>query len=159
MGRVIDAIEELEILDDTLIYYIIGDNGASAEGTINGAFNEMANFNGMAALETPEFMLSKLLRARYADLVQPLRRAAGPGPWTPPTSGPSRSPRTGVAPVTAPSSTGPGRHRRAGRHPIAVLSRHRRGPDHPRSGWHPEPLSVERRAAVPHRGDQHALQP
>jgi hypothetical protein len=43
-------------MDDTLIYYIIGDNGASAEGTINGAFNEMANFNGMAALETPEFM-------------------------------------------------------------------------------------------------------
>ena len=60
VGRVIDAIEELEILDDTLIYFIIGDNGASAEGTINGAFNEMANFNGMAALETPEFMLSKV---------------------------------------------------------------------------------------------------
>jgi hypothetical protein len=57
---VIDAIADLGILDDTLIYYIIGDNGASAEGTLNGAFNEMANFNGMAALETPEFMLSKM---------------------------------------------------------------------------------------------------
>jgi arylsulfatase len=43
-----------------IIYIIIGDNGASAEGTLNGAFNEMANFNGMAALETPEFMLSKV---------------------------------------------------------------------------------------------------
>jgi arylsulfatase A-like enzyme len=31
-GRVIDALEELGILDDTLVYYIIGDNGASAEG-------------------------------------------------------------------------------------------------------------------------------
>lgn len=60
VGRVVEAIEELGILDDTLIYYIIGDNGASAEGTMNGAFNEMANFNGMAALETPEFMLSKM---------------------------------------------------------------------------------------------------
>ena len=60
VGRVIDAIEDLGILDDTLIYYIIGDNGASAEGTMNGAFNEMANFNGMAALETPEFMMSKM---------------------------------------------------------------------------------------------------
>jgi arylsulfatase A-like enzyme len=59
-GRVIDAIEDLGVLDNTLIYYIIGDNGASAEGTMNGAFNEMANFNGMAALETTEFMLSKL---------------------------------------------------------------------------------------------------
>jgi arylsulfatase A-like enzyme len=60
VGRLIDAIEDLGILDDTIIYYIIGDNGASAEGTINGAFNELANFNGMAALETPEFLLSKL---------------------------------------------------------------------------------------------------
>jgi arylsulfatase len=59
-GRVIDAIADLGILEDTLIYVIIGDNGASAEGTLNGAFNEMANFNGMAALETPEFMLSKM---------------------------------------------------------------------------------------------------
>lgn len=58
VGRIIDAIDELGILDNTLIYYIIGDNGASAEGTPNGAFNEMANFNGMAALETPEFMRS-----------------------------------------------------------------------------------------------------
>ena len=60
VGRLIDAIEDLGILDDTIIYYIIGDNGASAEGTLNGAFNEMANFNGMAALETPEFMISKM---------------------------------------------------------------------------------------------------
>ena len=60
VGRVIDSIEELGLLDNTIIYYIIGDNGASAEGTLNGAFNEMANFNGMAALETPEFMASKL---------------------------------------------------------------------------------------------------
>jgi arylsulfatase len=60
VGRVLDAIEDLGIMDDTLIYCIIGDNGASAEGTLHGAFNEMANFNGMAALETTEFMLSKL---------------------------------------------------------------------------------------------------
>ena len=60
VGRLIDTLEDLQILDDTLIYYIIGDNGASAEGTLNGAFNELANFNGMAALETPEFMMSKM---------------------------------------------------------------------------------------------------
>ena len=60
VGRLIDALDDLEVLDDTIVYYIIGDNGASAEGTLNGAFNEMANFNGMAALETPEFMLSKM---------------------------------------------------------------------------------------------------
>jgi arylsulfatase len=60
VGRVIEAIEGLGIMDDTLIFVIIGDNGASAEGTLHGTFNEMANFNGMAALETPEFMLSKM---------------------------------------------------------------------------------------------------
>ena len=60
VGRLIDAIGDLGVLDDTIVYYIIGDNGASAEGTVNGAFNEMANFNGMAALETPAFMVSKM---------------------------------------------------------------------------------------------------
>jgi arylsulfatase A-like enzyme len=60
VGRLIDTLEDLEVLDDTIVYYIIGDNGASAEGTVQGAFNEMANFNGMAALETPEFMRGKM---------------------------------------------------------------------------------------------------
>ncbi len=58
IGRLLDVLEP--VMDNTLIYLIIGDNGASAEGTLQGAFNEMANFNGMAAIETPEFMLSKL---------------------------------------------------------------------------------------------------
>ncbi len=60
VGRIIDALEDLEILDDTLVYYIIGDNGASAEGTIRGAFNEMSNFNGMAEVETTEFLISRV---------------------------------------------------------------------------------------------------
>jgi len=60
VGRVIDAVEELGIMEDTLIYYIIGDNGASAEGTLNGAFNEMASFNGAADLETSEYMVSMM---------------------------------------------------------------------------------------------------
>jgi arylsulfatase len=60
VGRLVDALKDLEVLDDTLIYYIIGDNGASAEGTPNGCFNEMATLNGMAGIETPEFLLSKI---------------------------------------------------------------------------------------------------
>ena len=60
VGRVVDAIAELGALDDTLVYVIIGDNGASAEGTVNGAFNELAYFNGMPDIETPEFMTSKM---------------------------------------------------------------------------------------------------
>ena len=60
VGRLLDAIEDLGILENTLVYYIIGDNGASAEGTLNGTYNEMINFNGAAALETPEFMMERL---------------------------------------------------------------------------------------------------
>ena len=60
VGRLIDTLAELHALDDTLVYYIIGDNGASGEGTLNGCFNELAVLNGMAGLETPELLTSKL---------------------------------------------------------------------------------------------------
>jgi len=60
IGRLFDTLKNLEILDDTLIYYIFGDNGASAEGTLNGCFNEMCIANGLTALETSEFLMSKI---------------------------------------------------------------------------------------------------
>jgi arylsulfatase A-like enzyme len=60
VGRLVDALEDLGVLEDTLIYYVIGDNGASAEGTINGTFNEMFMFNGAGALETPEFVAAHI---------------------------------------------------------------------------------------------------
>jgi arylsulfatase len=60
IGRLVDALDELGVLEDTLVYYIIGDNGASAEGTVQGSFNELLMLNGAAALETTEFMKSKI---------------------------------------------------------------------------------------------------
>src|SRR4029450_996892 len=42
VGRLLADLEKLNILDDTLVYYIIGDNGASAEGTLTGAHNAIA---------------------------------------------------------------------------------------------------------------------
>ncbi len=47
VGRLLDAIEEMGDLDNTLIFYIWGDNGASMEGTITGSFNEMTFLNGV----------------------------------------------------------------------------------------------------------------
>ena len=47
IGRVIQAVDELGKLDNTLVIYISGDNGASAEGTMNGTPNEVAMFNGV----------------------------------------------------------------------------------------------------------------
>ena len=50
VGRLIDAISATGELDNTLIFYIVGDNGTSAEGGMNGLYNEMTYFNGQ--LET-----------------------------------------------------------------------------------------------------------
>ena len=60
VGRLFETLEKLGIFDDTLIYYIIGDNGASAEGSINGCFNEMSYFNMLQSLETPEYLTERL---------------------------------------------------------------------------------------------------
>jgi arylsulfatase len=60
VGRLFDSFEKLNILENTLIYYIIGDNGASAEGSLNGCFNEMSYFNGLQSLETPEYLMERL---------------------------------------------------------------------------------------------------
>ena len=60
VGRLIDALQELEVLADTLVYYIVGDNGASAEGTPQGCFNELIVLNGAGGLETTEFMASRI---------------------------------------------------------------------------------------------------
>jgi len=55
IGRLYSALEEIGQVDNTLFIYIVGDNGASAEGQMNGTFNEMSFFN--AAPETVEGML------------------------------------------------------------------------------------------------------
>jgi len=47
VGRVVDAIRQLGQLNNTLVIYIVGDNGASAEGTAQGSLNEMAMMNGI----------------------------------------------------------------------------------------------------------------
>ena len=48
IGRVIDAVGETGQLDNTLVIYILGDNGTSAEGGMNGMYNEYTYFNGVA---------------------------------------------------------------------------------------------------------------
>jgi arylsulfatase A-like enzyme len=51
VGRLIDTLEELGVLDDTLVYYIIGDNGT---------FNELLTLNGLSDVETAESMASRI---------------------------------------------------------------------------------------------------
>jgi len=55
IGRLVDAVRDIGQLDNTLVFYIVGDNGASAEGGMNGLYNEMTYFNGIP--ETVEDVL------------------------------------------------------------------------------------------------------
>ena len=57
IGRVIQAVEDMGKLDNTLIIYISGDNGTSAEGTLEGTFNQMTAYNGILTLPEAEQML------------------------------------------------------------------------------------------------------
>src|SRR5216117_1808758 len=47
VGRLVNALQEMGVLDNTLFIYIVGDNGASAEGGPEGAYNEMMALNGI----------------------------------------------------------------------------------------------------------------
>lgn len=58
VGRIVDELEKLGRLDDTLIVYILGDNGASAEGGAEGTLNEFAQYNSVP--ETVAFMLERI---------------------------------------------------------------------------------------------------
>jgi len=58
VGRIIDTLEETGQLEHTLVFYEIGDNGASGEGTPYGVFNEMTSLNGQK--ENPSYVLKHL---------------------------------------------------------------------------------------------------
>ena len=57
IGRVIQAVDDMGKLDNTLIIYISGDNGTSAEGTLEGTPNQMTAYNGILKLPEAELML------------------------------------------------------------------------------------------------------
>ena len=79
VGRVLDAIEAMGELDDTVVIYIWGDNGASMEGTLTGTFNELTMQNGIPL--TPEQQLALIqqyggLEAWGSELTAPHCAAA-----------------------------------------------------------------------------------
>ena len=56
VGRLVQGLQEMGVMDNTLFIYIVGDNGASAEGGPEGAYNEMMALNGIistAAINNP----------------------------------------------------------------------------------------------------------
>ena len=79
VGRVIDAIEDLGELDNTLIIWIWGDNGASMEGTITGSFNELTMQNGIPLTDEMQLQLTEMyggLDAWSSSLMAPHYGAA-----------------------------------------------------------------------------------
>lgn len=58
VGRLVDALVDLEVWNDTMFVYVTGDNGASAEGTLNGAWSSPSFQNGVN--EDPEWLLEHM---------------------------------------------------------------------------------------------------
>jgi arylsulfatase len=58
VGRLVEAIQELGAWENTLFFYVVGDNGASAEGTIHGAWSSPSFQNGVP--EDPEWLLEHI---------------------------------------------------------------------------------------------------
>ena len=140
VGRLLDAVEEMGDLDNTLIFYIWGDNGASLEGTTTGSFNEMTFLNGVDP--RPQ-------AAARADREVRRHRAVGRRPHGSAHRGRLGLGRQHAVPVGQADGEPPGRDAqpagrrvarqdRGGRRPaLAVHALHRHRPDHPRSGRDP----------------------
>jgi arylsulfatase len=57
VGRLVNALEDIDQIDNTLFIYIMGDNGSSGEGGLEGTFNELIHMNGIFDEETIQSML------------------------------------------------------------------------------------------------------
>ena len=154
VGRLIDALQELEILDDTLVYYIIGDNGASAEGTPQGCFNELIVLNGAGGLETTEFMASRIDKFGTPEAYN--HYAVGwahamdtPYQWTKQVASHWGGTRNGTI------VHWPQRLPRPGRGPLPVQPRDRRRRDRPRRGRPARAAERARRPAAAAARPQH----
>ena len=119
------------ILDDTLVYYIIGDNGASAEGTPDGCFNELVVAQRRRRHRDDRVHGLEDRQVRDPRGLQPLRRGLGPrdGHALPVDQAGrlalGRHPQRHDRPLAR-------RHQGQGRDPLPVPPRHRRRADHPR---------------------------
>ena len=60
IGRIVDAIDEMGELENTVVIWIWGDNGASMEGTLTGTFNELTTLNGIPL--TPEEQIGLIFK-------------------------------------------------------------------------------------------------
>ena len=134
IGRVIQAVEDMGQLDNTLIIYISGDNGASAEGSPKGTPSEVLQFNGIELPVAPQMKFFDVWNTQYAysHFAVPWAWAFDtPYKWTKQIPSFFGGTRQGMA------ISWPARDQGQGRRPLAVPSRHRRRADIARGHWHP----------------------
>lgn len=67
VGRIVEALGELGALDNTLVIYILGDDGASAEGSAQGMFSETPSADGHSPRESAEFLIERLEKLGTPD--------------------------------------------------------------------------------------------
>jgi arylsulfatase A-like enzyme len=72
IGRVVQAIEDLGVLDNTLIIYITGDNGSSGNGGRNGRFNTVTSYNGLPESIDDQFGHLADFGGPHSDMTPPL---------------------------------------------------------------------------------------
>ena len=155
IGRVIQAVEDMGKLDNTLIIYISGDNGTSAEGSHDRhARTRWPRFNG---IDVPVAEQLKFYDAWGSRQTYPHMSVAGPGRSTRRSSGPSRSPRTSAARARAWRSPGRTRIKDAGgirnqfHHVIDIV------PTILEATGIPAPVDGRRHRAEADRGREHGL--
>ena len=99
VGRLVAQLEAIGALENTLFFYIVGDNGSSAEGGPEGTYNEMMALNGIVG--KAEQMMEHIDDVGRSDHLPALRHRLGVGDATRRSSGRSRSPVTSAARATA----------------------------------------------------------
>jgi arylsulfatase A-like enzyme len=72
IGRVVNAIEDLGVMDNTLIIYITGDNGSSGNGGPTGRFNSVTSYNGLPETIDEQFQHLAEFGEPHSDMTPPL---------------------------------------------------------------------------------------
>ena len=150
MARLLDAVRAQPDAENTLIIYMVGDNGSSAEGGLNGLLNENSFFNDVP--ETLENNLKHIDELGRPEALQPfpLRLGLGDGHAVPVDQAGRLALRRHAQPhghLVAEEDPGQGGAA------LPVPSRHRHRPDDPRGGGHRGADHAERRRPEADRGD------
>ena len=153
VGRLVDGIEELGELDNTLIFYIFGDNGGSIDRRSERHVRRVVEASTTPPKTCPICLLASTSTADRT----PTRTTRSAGRWPVPLRPPGRSRwRTAAATYAGMVVHWPKGIKAKGEIRRQYTQRHRRRADDPRSRRHPRAQDGQRRRADAHGRDQHA---